>query len=135
MPKKNPRRNISRIETKSSSGKIYGGWEVRIQRRGEKTEKFFGDRRFDGKRHSLAAANLAWLVFACTNKRTQEATTNITIGIGLLSGPTPTDAEKQRRFPFTSTVTKKPITSPVKLGTPVSQKPIARLALPAICRR
>jgi len=56
MPKKNPRRNISRIETKSSSGKIYGGWEVRIQRRGEKTEKFFGDRRFDGKRHSLAAA-------------------------------------------------------------------------------
>jgi hypothetical protein len=56
MPKKNPRRNISRIDTKSVTGKVYGGWEVRIQRRGKKTEKFFGDRRYGGKRKSLAAA-------------------------------------------------------------------------------
>ncbi|MDB4766395.1 AP2 domain-containing protein [bacterium] len=56
MARKNPRRNISRIETKSNAGKVYGGWEVRIQRRGEKTEKFFGDNRYDGKRHALAAA-------------------------------------------------------------------------------
>lgn len=56
MARKNPRRNISRIETKSQAGKVYGGWEVRIQRRGVKTEKFFGDRRYGGKRKSLAAA-------------------------------------------------------------------------------
>lgn len=56
MARKNPRRNISRIETKSNAGKVYGGWEVRIQRRGEKTEKFFGDSSFGGKRASLAAA-------------------------------------------------------------------------------
>lgn len=56
MARKNPRRNISRIETKSEAGKVYGGWEVRIQRRGLKTEKFFGDRRYSGKRNSLAAA-------------------------------------------------------------------------------
>ncbi len=56
MARKNPRRNISRIETKSDAGKVYGGWEVRIQRRGVKSEKFFGDRRYGGKRKSLAAA-------------------------------------------------------------------------------
>jgi len=56
MARKNPRRNISRIETKSQAGKVYGGWEVRIQRRGKKTEKFFGDRRFEGKRLALVAA-------------------------------------------------------------------------------
>ena len=56
MPRKNPRRNISRIETSGGSGKVYGGWEVRIQRRGEKTEKFFADNRFGGKRHALNAA-------------------------------------------------------------------------------
>lgn len=56
MARKNPRRNISRIETKSKAGKVYGGWEVRIQRRGVKTEKFFGDQRYGGKRKSLAAA-------------------------------------------------------------------------------
>ena len=56
MARKNPRRNISRIETKSKAGKVYGGWEVRIQRRGTKNEKFFGDQRYGGKRKSLAAA-------------------------------------------------------------------------------
>ena len=56
MPRKNPRRNISRLETKAASGKIYGGWEVRMQRRGEKTEKFFSDNKFGGKRAALDAA-------------------------------------------------------------------------------
>ena len=56
MARKNPKRNISRIETKSASGKIYGGWEVRIQRRGKKTEKFFSDNGHGGNRGALAAA-------------------------------------------------------------------------------
>jgi hypothetical protein len=56
MPAKNPRRNISRIETTGPSGKVYGGWEVRIQRRGEKTEKFFSDNGFGGKSKSLKEA-------------------------------------------------------------------------------
>ena len=56
MARKNPRRNISRIETLSSAGKKYGGWEVRIQRRGNKTEKFFSDNAFGGKRGALQAA-------------------------------------------------------------------------------
>lgn len=56
MVRKNPRRNVSRIETTSESGKVYGGWEVRIQRRGKKTEKFFADNRYAGKRNSLKAA-------------------------------------------------------------------------------
>ena len=56
MARKNSRRNISRIETKSSSGKVYGGWEVRLQRRGEKTEKFFSDSGYGGKRAALEAA-------------------------------------------------------------------------------
>ena len=56
MARKNPKRNISRIETTSSTGKKYGGWEVRMQRRGKKTEKFFSDNGFGGKRGALAAA-------------------------------------------------------------------------------
>lgn len=56
MPKPKSRRNISRIETKNESGKSYCGWEVRIQRRGKKTAKFFGDNRYGGKRKSLAEA-------------------------------------------------------------------------------
>ena len=56
MARKNPRRNISRIETKSASGKVYGGWEVRMQRRGKKTEKFFSDNAFGGQRKALEAA-------------------------------------------------------------------------------
>ena len=56
MATKNPRRNISRIETVSPSGKTYGGWEVRMQRRGEKTEKFFSDNGFGGKNKSLRVA-------------------------------------------------------------------------------
>ena len=56
MARKNPRRNISRIDTTSPSGKNYGGWEVRMQRRGKKTEKFFSDNGYGGKRMALAAA-------------------------------------------------------------------------------
>lgn len=56
MARKNPRRNISRIETTSKSGKIYGGWEVRMQRRGERIEKFFSDLAYGGKRAALQAA-------------------------------------------------------------------------------
>ena len=33
VARKNPRRNISRVEAKSDAGRTYGGWEVRIQRR------------------------------------------------------------------------------------------------------
>lgn len=56
MVRKNPRRNISRIETRSAKGKVYGGWEVRMQRRGIKTEKFFSDSVFGGNRSALDAA-------------------------------------------------------------------------------
>ncbi len=56
MARKNPRRNISRIETLSANGKTYGGWEVRLQRRGQKTERFFSDNAHGGKRGALQAA-------------------------------------------------------------------------------
>ncbi len=56
MARKDPKRNISRIETYSKTGKMYGGWEVRMQRRGKKTEKFFSDNGFGGKRGALVAA-------------------------------------------------------------------------------
>ncbi len=56
MPRKNPTRNISRIETKGKTGKSFGGWEVRLQRKGEKTEKFFSDKKFGGRRAALRAA-------------------------------------------------------------------------------
>jgi len=56
MPRKNPRRNISRLERVSHSGKVTGGWSMRIQRRGEKTEEFFSDQRHSGKRNALVAA-------------------------------------------------------------------------------
>jgi len=49
-------RNISRIEQASSSGHLLCGWEVRIQRRGKKYEKYFGDSAFGGKRAALNAA-------------------------------------------------------------------------------
>lgn len=58
MARKNPKRNISRIETYSAAGKMYGGWEVRMQRRGKKTEKFFADNSYGGKRKALNAAKL-----------------------------------------------------------------------------
>lgn len=56
MARKNPRRNISRVETVNRSGKIAGGWQVRIQRRGHKIDKFFSDAVYGGKRPSLQHA-------------------------------------------------------------------------------
>ncbi len=56
MARKNPRRNISRIETTSGKGTTYGGWQVRLQRKGKKTEKFFSDSVYGGKRNALNAA-------------------------------------------------------------------------------
>lgn len=56
MARKNPRRNISRIETSNRCGKVHGGWEVRMQRRGERIEKYFSDLAFGGKRAALQAA-------------------------------------------------------------------------------
>lgn len=56
MARKNPRRNISRIETVSSAGNLNCGWEVRLQRRGRRFEKFFADNAFGGKRGALQKA-------------------------------------------------------------------------------
>lgn len=56
MARKNPRRNISRIETTSKRGNVSGGWEVRLQRRGEQTGKYFSDLSYGGKRAALQAA-------------------------------------------------------------------------------
>ncbi|MGI9518133.1 MAG: AP2/ERF family transcription factor [Pirellulaceae bacterium] len=56
MARKNPRRNISRIDMYSASGTPHGGWEVRMQRRGRKYEKFFADGRHGGRRKALQAA-------------------------------------------------------------------------------
>ncbi len=56
MPRKNPRRNITRIEQYSKSGTEHSGWEVRIQRRGKRVEKFFADNLLHGKRGALQAA-------------------------------------------------------------------------------
>ncbi len=57
MARPNPRRNISRIDLVTASGR-YGGWEVRIARRGRKVAKFFSDTAFGGKRAALQAAKL-----------------------------------------------------------------------------
>jgi hypothetical protein len=56
MPRKNPRRNISRIALRSSRGSSHGGWEVRIQRQGTKHCRFFADRQWGGNRAALKEA-------------------------------------------------------------------------------
>lgn len=56
MARKNPRRNISRLETTNKDGRIYGGWLVRMQRRGERVEKTFTDLTYGGKRAAIQAA-------------------------------------------------------------------------------
>ena len=56
MARKNPRRNISRLQRVGQSGKVTGGWSMRIQRRGKKIEEFFSDQRYSGKRNALVAA-------------------------------------------------------------------------------
>jgi AP2 domain len=50
-------RNISRIDFKTANGdRASGGWEVRIQRRGKRVEKFFADRALGGRRKALEEA-------------------------------------------------------------------------------
>jgi len=56
MPRKNPRRNISRIDLSAANGSEHGGWEVRMQRKGKRFEKFFADGQFGGRRAALQAA-------------------------------------------------------------------------------
>jgi hypothetical protein len=56
VPKKNPRRNISRIERVNASGKVIGGWEVRMQRQRESYCKLFSDSIYGGKLAALRAA-------------------------------------------------------------------------------
>lgn len=57
MPRPKPRRNISRIDLINASGR-YGGWEVRLQRRGRRIAKFFSDATYGGNRAALQAAKL-----------------------------------------------------------------------------
>ena len=114
MARKNPKRNISRIDMQGGSGKSYGGWEVRMQRKGEKIEKYFSDRNMVVvevlcKRPRLFVMrsrvntistlsrsspslprneiNRESLGFAFTARSIKEVTMNTTIGIGSLSGP------------------------------------------------
>lgn len=56
MARKNPRRNITRIDLVSRNGKSVSGWEVRIQRRHERVQKFFCDSKLGGKRAALKVA-------------------------------------------------------------------------------
>lgn len=56
MARKDPRRNITRIKKTTSAGKVCGGWEVRMQRRGIKTMRYFADSVFGGNRKALVAA-------------------------------------------------------------------------------
>jgi hypothetical protein len=56
MTKKDPNRNMSRIQIKSTRGGFFSGWEVRIQRRGKQVHKFFNDKKFGGAKGAQAAA-------------------------------------------------------------------------------
>lgn len=56
MARKDPRRNLTRIKKVTSDGSISGGWSVRIQRRGVKTARYFGDSVYGGNRKALNAA-------------------------------------------------------------------------------
>lgn len=63
MPRKKPRRNISRIDP-AQSGRTEGagdrgGWLVRIQRRGKQYSRFFADSTLGGNRAALVSAK-AW---------------------------------------------------------------------------
>ena len=56
MPRKKAKRNITRIEVENRDGNVYGGWEVRIQRKSKVRSKFFSDLNHGGKRAALRAA-------------------------------------------------------------------------------
>ncbi|HMO13729.1 MAG TPA: AP2/ERF family transcription factor [Pirellulaceae bacterium] len=49
-------RNISRVETLSSAGNFNCGWQVRLQRRGQRFDRYFADSLYNGKRAALSAA-------------------------------------------------------------------------------
>jgi hypothetical protein len=55
MARPNPRRNITRVDLTTASGRYYG-WEVRMARRGKRICKFFSDSSFGGNRAALVAA-------------------------------------------------------------------------------
>ena len=56
MARKDPKRNLTRIDTDGRNGRKFSGWEVRIQRRGAQVHRFFNDRKFQGKRGALQVA-------------------------------------------------------------------------------
>jgi hypothetical protein len=56
MARKDPRRNISRLDKANHKGDLIGGWLVRFQRCNQKIQRFFSDSVFGGKRKSLNAA-------------------------------------------------------------------------------
>lgn len=56
MARKDPRRNISRLDKTNVKGRCIGGWLVRFQRRNEKIEKYFSDAVFGGRRKAQNAA-------------------------------------------------------------------------------
>lgn len=53
---RNQNRNITRIDIDLVGKAGTHGYEVRFMRRGQKIEKFFGDKAFGGKRKALTAA-------------------------------------------------------------------------------
>lgn len=56
MARRNPRRNISRVETSPERNEATGGWEVRMQRQRVKHSRFFSDAAYGGKLASLREA-------------------------------------------------------------------------------
>jgi hypothetical protein len=56
MARRNPRRNITRIEKTAADGTICGGWEVRIQRQRQSFNRYFSDSISGGKNAALRAA-------------------------------------------------------------------------------
>lgn len=66
MARRNPRRNITRIETASSCG-----WEVRMQRHRKKVSRYFADAIYGGKLAALREAK----VFRDELEATQEKMT------------------------------------------------------------
>ena len=58
MARRNPRRNISRIETPTEGGGVNGGWEVRLQRHYVRYSRYFADSIFGGKLAALRQAKI-----------------------------------------------------------------------------
>ena len=142
MARKNPRRNIARINMTGVTGTNYGGWEVRFSRKGNKVAKFFSDTKYGGKRAALAAAKecrdeleLEHKKYTVEElaKRPSKRNTSGTVGVrlinriethggyeypllvlGLLSGQTVVASGARKRSASTSMVTPKLIDLPAK---------------------